>query len=78
MSSTIPAAVLGAGGYVGGELLRLMTSHPRFELAAAVSDSRAGAALGDTFLHLAHALQGHVFAGRDDWLDRIESGGELA
>ncbi len=38
---TIQAAVLGATGYVGGEFLRLLASHPDFELAAAVSDSRA-------------------------------------
>ena len=37
MSKTIPAIVLGATGYVGGELLRLIAGHPNFELAAAVS-----------------------------------------
>ncbi len=78
MRGAIPAAVLGAGGYVGGELLRLLTAHPQFELVAAVSDSRDGAAIGDTFMHLAHALQGRTFTGRDDWLDRIESGSDLA
>ena len=56
MSGTIPAIVLGAGGYVGGELLRLIAAHPRFDLAAAVSDSRAGAPIGDTFGHLSRAL----------------------
>ena len=42
MSSRIPAVIIGASGYVGGELLRLIAGHPNFELAAAVSDSVAG------------------------------------
>jgi N-acetyl-gamma-glutamylphosphate reductase len=39
---TVPAVVLGATGYVGGEFLRLLGTHPVFRLAAAVSDSRGG------------------------------------
>ncbi len=38
----LKVAVVGASGYVGGELLRLCLSHPRFEVAAAVADSQAG------------------------------------
>jgi N-acetyl-gamma-glutamyl-phosphate reductase len=78
MSSRIRAVVLGAGGYVGGELLRLIAAHPQFELAAAVSDSRAGTSIGDTFGHLSQALSEHSFVSQDGWLDRIESGGDLA
>lgn len=36
------AAVIGASGYVGGELLRLLQGHPRVEVAAAVSARAAG------------------------------------
>ncbi len=78
MSTTIPAVVLGAGGYVGGELLRLIAAHPQFELAAAVSSSRAGSSIGDTFGHLSQVLSKHSFVAHDRWLDRIESGGNLA
>jgi N-acetyl-gamma-glutamyl-phosphate reductase len=78
MSSSIPTVVLGASGYVGGELLRLIAAHPRFGLAAAVSDSRAGSSIGDTFAHLSQALSGVSFVGHDDWLDRIESDSDLA
>ncbi|MBT8087163.1 MAG: hypothetical protein KJO46_03975, partial [Gammaproteobacteria bacterium] len=78
MSANIPAVVLGAGGYVGGELLRLIAAHPTFELTAAVSDSRAGSAIGDTFAHLTTTFRGATFSSLSDWLDRIEPGGRLA
>ena len=78
MSNHIQAVVLGAGGYVGGELLRLIATHPDFELAAAVSDSRAGSAVAETFAHLSQALSGTNFVGRDDWQDEIEDGANVA
>jgi N-acetyl-gamma-glutamyl-phosphate reductase len=78
MSAAIPAVVLGASGYVGGELLRLIAAHPNFELAAAVSDSRAGSQIGDTFGHLSPAYAGVGFVGRGDWIDSVASGGALA
>ena len=45
---TSSAVVLGATGYVGGEILRLLATHPRFRLAAAVSSSHGGDAIGST------------------------------
>ena len=74
----VPAAVLGATGYVGGELLRLIAAHPLFDLAAAVSESRAGEAVGDTFPHLAGALGDTAFAAHGAWLDGIPAGSPLA
>jgi LysW-gamma-L-alpha-aminoadipyl-6-phosphate/LysW-L-glutamyl-5-phosphate reductase len=41
-SGTISAAIVGASGYVGGELLRLLLGHPRVELVAATSERLAG------------------------------------
>lgn len=41
------AVVLGASGYLGGELLRLLTYHPEIEVVAAVSQSQAGKRLGE-------------------------------
>ncbi len=76
--NTVPAAVLGATGYVGGELLRLIAGHPLFDLVAAVSESRAGEAVGDTFPHLAAALGGAAFAAHGTWLERIPDGSPLA
>ncbi|MGI9221822.1 MAG: N-acetyl-gamma-glutamyl-phosphate reductase [Woeseiaceae bacterium] len=78
MSSPINAVVLGATGYVGGELLRLVSTHPIFELAAAVSESRCGYPIADTFPHLASVYPKTTFSGHGDWLDRIEKGSDLA
>ena len=45
----VRAVVLGAGGFVGGELLRILATHPRFELSAALSGTHAGKALGEVY-----------------------------
>ena len=43
-------AVLGASGYTGLELLRILLRHPEFEIVAvSASDGRTGRALGDDF-----------------------------
>jgi N-acetyl-gamma-glutamyl-phosphate reductase len=39
----IRVAVAGASGYAGGELLRLISGHPEFELVAATAHAQAGA-----------------------------------
>ena len=41
-NSTIGFAVIGASGYTGQELVRLLRSHPRARLVAATSESEAG------------------------------------
>lgn len=47
------AAVLGASGYTGAELLRLISGHPYLELAALTGHSRAGEPLSQIFPSLA-------------------------
>ena len=78
MSTTIKSVVLGATGYVGGELLRLIAAHPQFELTAAVSESCSGQAIAGTFPHLAVAYAGEVFCSHEDWLEGIDAGTDLA
>jgi LysW-gamma-L-alpha-aminoadipyl-6-phosphate/LysW-L-glutamyl-5-phosphate reductase len=41
----VKAAIVGASGYVGGELLRLLLHHPDVEVAQAISASMAGKAV---------------------------------
>jgi len=78
MSAPIPAVILGASGYVGGELLRLIAGHSIFNLKAAVSDSGAGKPVGELFPHLALALAAHTFVAHSEWLDRVEADSSLA
>ncbi|QIK66573.1 N-acetyl-gamma-glutamyl-phosphate reductase [Nocardioides sp. HDW12B] len=49
---TIRVAVAGASGYAGGELLRLLLSHPEVEIGALTAGSNAGATLGSLQPHL--------------------------
>ncbi|WP_067172206.1 N-acetyl-gamma-glutamyl-phosphate reductase [Microtetraspora niveoalba] len=46
------AAIAGATGYVGGELLRLLLAHPSFEIGALTAGSSAGTRLGAHQPHL--------------------------
>ncbi|WP_306340626.1 N-acetyl-gamma-glutamyl-phosphate reductase [Streptomyces sp. AS13] len=67
----VRAAVAGASGYAGGELLRLLLAHPGVEIGALTGHSNAGQALGSLQPHLrpladrvlepttAEALAGH-------------------
>lgn len=51
----IRTAILGASGYVGGELLRLISAHPEFVAERMFGDSKAGQALASVHPHLAAA-----------------------
>ena len=74
----INAVVIGATGYVGGELLRLLSQHPDFSLCAAVSGSQAGAPIGAVFPHLAGACAGMAFAKEGAWAEGLDTGANVA
>ncbi|MEU6472908.1 N-acetyl-gamma-glutamyl-phosphate reductase [Streptomyces massasporeus] len=48
----VRAAVAGASGYAGGELLRLLLAHPEVEIGALTGNSNAGQKLGALQPHL--------------------------
>ena len=52
-SNRIKIAILGASGYTGAELIRLLSRHPAAELSLLTADRHAGKALGEVFPHLA-------------------------
>ncbi|ADU50655.1 N-acetyl-gamma-glutamyl-phosphate reductase [Thermaerobacter marianensis DSM 12885] len=52
MTVSVRVAVLGASGYAGGELVRLLVRHPRVELVAVAGSSRAGEPMAAVFPHL--------------------------
>ncbi|HEV2308971.1 MAG TPA: N-acetyl-gamma-glutamyl-phosphate reductase [Acidimicrobiia bacterium] len=49
------AAVVGAAGYAGAELLRLLAGHPDLEVTRAVAASNAGSSVGELYPALAPA-----------------------
>ena len=51
----IRTAILGASGYVGGELLRLLASHPQLRAVRLFGDSKAGQPVGAVHPHVAPA-----------------------
>ena len=51
---TFTATVVGGSGFAGGELLRLLASHPNFDLVAATSREYAGKSLGYVHPNLRH------------------------
>ncbi|MGV9565687.1 N-acetyl-gamma-glutamyl-phosphate reductase [Streptomyces sp. NPDC003480] len=63
---TVRAAVAGASGYAGGELLRLLLAHPEVEIGALTGNSNAGQRLG--------ALQPHLLPLADRVLQETAPG----
>jgi N-acetyl-gamma-glutamyl-phosphate reductase len=59
---TASVAVLGASGYTGAELLRLLLDHPRVEIAALAAERAAGARIDRIFPHLAGRLDMEIEA----------------
>ena len=47
-------AILGASGYTGAELARIIATHPNMRITALSGDRKAGMAMGDVFPHLRH------------------------
>jgi N-acetyl-gamma-glutamyl-phosphate/LysW-gamma-L-alpha-aminoadipyl-6-phosphate reductase len=52
---THSASVVGASGFTGGELLRLLDGHPEFELAQATSRSKENKTVGHAHPNLRHS-----------------------
>ena len=47
-------AILGASGYTGAELIRLIAGHPNMEIVALSGERKAGMAMAEVFPHLRH------------------------
>jgi N-acetyl-gamma-glutamyl-phosphate reductase len=59
------AGIVGASGYTGVELLRLLAGHPELEVVTVTADSNAGAAVTELFPSLTGAYDGVAFAALD-------------
>lgn len=62
----IRTAILGASGYVGGELLRLIAAHPSLEPVRLFGESKAGQPVSVVHPHLAAAYPDALFEKFED------------
>lgn len=69
----IRVAIIGASGYTGGELARLLCNHPEADLTVATSRQYEGIALSEVYPHL-RGLTDIVCSNReiDDILDHVD------
>ncbi len=68
MTRSIRAAIIGASGYTGAELVRFLHAHPLVEITTLVADRRAGEAMEAVYPHLrVAALPPLVKLGEVDW-----------
>jgi N-acetyl-gamma-glutamyl-phosphate reductase len=68
MSDKAKIAVLGASGYTGAELVRLLIRHPRVEIVLLTADRRAGKTMADVFPQFApYALPTLSSVEEADW-----------
>jgi N-acetyl-gamma-glutamyl-phosphate reductase len=68
MSTKKKIGILGASGYTGAELVRLLLRHPRVEIVLLTADRRAGQKMGDVFPQFApYELPTLVTIDSIDW-----------
>jgi len=66
----VTAGIVGASGFTGAELLRLLAAHPDIDVACATADTQAGETVGGLFPGLAAAYPALTFETFDP--DRLE------
>src|ERR1700754_3124602 len=70
MPSKARVGILGASGYTGSELVRLLLRHPRVEIALLTADRRAGHQMRDVFPQfLPYELPTLVSIDQVNWAD---------
>jgi N-acetyl-gamma-glutamyl-phosphate reductase len=70
MHMTLTAGVLGASGYAGAEVLRLLARHPRLEVIWAAGDRSAGQLVAERYPGLAAAYGDLPLRTLDEGLDK--------
>lgn len=52
LKEIVRVGILGASGYTGAEMVRLLASHPNFSITMMTADRKAGQSIGSVFPHL--------------------------
>lgn len=50
----LKVAIIGASGYTGAELIRILLNHPKVEITALIANSNAGQRIDNLYPHLIH------------------------
>jgi N-acetyl-gamma-glutamyl-phosphate reductase len=67
MAEKVKIGILGASGYTGSELVRLLLRHPRVDLTLLTADSKAGRPMADVFPQFAPFQLPDLVAIPEDW-----------
>ncbi len=65
-------AILGASGYTGAELVRLIATHPSLRIVGLSGNSKAGKAMAEVFPHLRHLDLPHLTTIEEMSFDDVE------
>jgi N-acetyl-gamma-glutamyl-phosphate reductase len=66
----VRAAIIGASGYTGAELVRLLSGHPHVRITTLCADRKAGMGMGAVFPHLAWLdLPALITVEQVDWAE---------
>ena len=69
------ASVIGATGYAGVELLRLLDGHPEAEIAVITSESSTGEAIASMYPHLSGRIEKNLQSMQE--LDAIAAASDV-
>ncbi|XP_024364146.1 probable N-acetyl-gamma-glutamyl-phosphate reductase, chloroplastic [Physcomitrium patens] len=72
-SETVRVGVLGASGYTGSEIIRLLATHPVFKVTMMTADRKAGQSLASVFPHLATQDLPNMVAVKDADFSQVDA-----
>ncbi|KAF8392049.1 hypothetical protein HHK36_022389 [Tetracentron sinense] len=70
---TVRIGVLGASGYTGSEIVRLLANHPQFGITVMTADRKAGQSIGSVFPHLITQDLPNMVAIKDADFSRVDA-----
>eukprot|EP00897_Mesotaenium_endlicherianum_P008079 jgi/Mesen1/729/ME000011S00069 len=73
LGETVRVGVLGASGYTGAEIVRLLATHPFFSVTLMTADRKAGQALHTVFPHLMTQSLPNMVAVKDADFDQVDA-----
>ncbi|XP_073271626.1 probable N-acetyl-gamma-glutamyl-phosphate reductase, chloroplastic [Primulina huaijiensis] len=65
--------VLGASGYTGSEIIRLLSNHPNFQITLMTADRKAGQSIGSVFPHLVKQELPNMVAVKDADFSNVDA-----